>query len=102
MTTSITRFPLPAGVPFETIRQMFLDVAPLFQQVPGLLSKTFLLGEDGKQGGGAYVWQSRADANAFEPQLRAMIREKMGVEAEITYFDTPVVVDNVHGQVRNG
>jgi len=99
MTTFITQFPTPAGVPMEELHQMFVAVAPQFRSIPGLLSKTFLLAEHGR-GGGVYVWESRAHAAAFEPQLREMIRAKLGVDAEITYFDTPVVVDNLHGQIR--
>ena len=100
MTTFITQFELPAGVPVDEIRKAFIEVASYFQEVQGLFSKTFLLSEDGKRGGGVYVWKSRAEAAAFEPSLRAMVREKMGVEADITYFHTPVLVDNVQRQVK--
>ena len=100
MTTFITQFTLAPGAPVEEIRKAFVDVAPQFQQVPGLLSKTFLLSDDATRGGGVYVWRSKADAKAYEPYLRTMIRTRMGVEAEITYFNTPVVVDNIQGQVR--
>ena len=100
MTTFITQFNLPAGIPVEDLRKTFLDVAPYFQAVRGLFSKTFLLSEDGMRGGGVYVWKSRSEAAAFEPSLRAMVREKFGVETDITYFHTPVVVDNVQGHVK--
>ena len=100
MTTFITQFTLPPGAPVEEMRNAFVAVAPQFQQVPGLLSKTFLLSDNATRGGGVYLWQSKAHAQAFEPHLRDMIRNRMGVEAEITYFNTPVMVDNIQGQIR--
>jgi hypothetical protein len=46
--------------------------------------------------GGVYLWASGAEARACsEGPLRAMVREKFSVEPEITYYDTPVIVDNV-------
>lgn len=96
MTTSITRFRLPAGIPRATIEQALHDVAPQFKTIPGLLRKYFLLAEDGTTGGGVYLWASFTEARAFsEGPLRAMVREKFAVEPEITYYDTPVIVDNV-------
>ena len=95
MTTSITRFSLPAGVPRDAIRQGLNDVAPQFRVIPGLLRKYFLLSPDGTMGGGVYLWASLAEAKAFsEGPLRAMVRERFHVEPEITYYETPVIVDN--------
>lgn len=95
MTTSITKFRLPAGVSRETIEQELHQVAPQFKTIPGLRRKYFLLADDGTTGGGVYLWSSRAEARAFsEGPLRAMVREKFSVEPEITYYDTPVIVDN--------
>lgn len=96
MTTSITRFRLPAGVPRKTIEQSLHEVAPQFKTIPGLMRKYFLLAEDGGTGGGVYLWSTLAEARAFsEGPLRAMVREKFAVEPEITYYDTPVIVDNL-------
>jgi len=96
MTTSIARFPLPTGTARETIEQALQDVAPQFKTIPGLHRKYFLLSADGKTCGGVYLWASVAEARAFsEGPLRTMVREKFAVEADITYFDTPVVVDNL-------
>lgn len=38
-----------------------------------------------------------AEARAFsEGPLRAMVQEKFSVQPEITYYDTPVMVDNLN------
>jgi hypothetical protein len=100
MTTSITRFQLPPGVPTEAIKAGFLEVAPKFRHPAGLVRKYFLLAEDGKSGGGVYLWNSMQEARDFsEGVLRPMIREKFRVEPSIEYFDAPVIVDNVTSEI---
>jgi hypothetical protein len=89
MITAIVRFPLPAAVTAEQYREMCRRAAPDFPPA-GLLSKQFLLAADGR-GGGVYLWETRA---AAEAGFRARIRERFGVEPQITYFETPVVVVN--------
>jgi hypothetical protein len=100
MITSITRFQLPAGVPTETIKSGFREVAPNFKKPPGLLRKYFLISEDGKTGGGVYLWNSMEQARTFsEGVLRPMIKEKFKLDASIEYFDSPVIVDNVTSEI---
>jgi len=100
MTTSITRFQLPSGVPTEAVKKGFAEVAPRFKQPPGLLRKYFLISEDGKTGGGVYLWNSREEARTFsEGVLRSMIKDKFKVEPSIEYYESPVIVDNLTGEI---
>lgn len=100
MTTAIVHFPLPPGATIDAVKSGFLGIAPLFQQPPGLLRKYFLLSADGETGGGVYLWTSRQAAADFsETTIRSMIKEKFHVEPAITYYETPVVVDNISAQI---
>lgn len=99
MYTTITRFPLPEGAEPAMLRSAFAEVAPFFQEPAGLLSKFFLLSEEGTHAGGVYLWESRKHAEDFDPKIRAMILDRLGVEPEITYFETPVVVDNQQSRI---
>jgi hypothetical protein len=100
MTTAIIQYSLPPGAPVDAIKSGFLEVAPFFQGPPGLLRKYFLLSADGATGGGVYLWTSRQTARDFsEGTIRPMIKEKFHVEPSITYFETPVVVDNVSSEI---
>jgi hypothetical protein len=95
MVTALVRFPLPASVSAEDYRRICREAAPAFRDPPGLLSKQFLLAEDGRSGGGAYLWRARADAERFYgPAFRAMIRGHFGCDPEVTYFETTALVDN--------
>src|SRR5690242_391835 len=100
MTTSITRFQLSSGIPTEEVKNGFLEVAPKFKHPTGLLRKYFLISEDGKTGGGVYLWNSMEEARTFsEGVIRPMIREKFKLEASIEYFEVPVVVDNLTSEI---
>jgi hypothetical protein len=100
MITSITRFQLPPGVPVEVIKNSYREVAPKFKQPSGLLRKYFLISEDGKTGGGVYLWNSMEQARAFsEGVIRPMIREKFKLEPSIEYYEAPVVVDNITSEI---
>ena len=100
MITSITRFQLLSGIPTEAVKKGFLEVAPKFKHPSGLLRKYFLISEDGKTGGGVYLWNSMEQARTFfEGVLRPMIRDKFQVDPSIEYYHAPVVVDNVTSEI---
>src|ERR1041384_1574278 len=88
MITAIVRFKLPANVTLPAATELFKGSAPKYQHLPGLVRKYFLYGEG--QGGGVYLWKSRADAEkVYTPEWRAMIAQRYGAEPEITYFESP-------------
>jgi hypothetical protein len=75
-------------------------VASHFKHPSGLLRKYFLISEDGKTGGGVYLWTSMEQARAFsEGVLRVMIGEKFHLQPSIEYYDAPVVVDNITSEI---
>ncbi|MFP4441075.1 MAG: monooxygenase, partial [Chloroflexaceae bacterium] len=68
--------------------------------VPGLFRKTYVLSEDGRTVGGIYLWHSRPEAEAmYTESWHAFVREKYGTHPTVTYFESPVVVDNVVQQI---
>jgi len=94
--TAITTFKLPQPITREQARRIFLSTAPKYRGVPGLVRKVYLLAEDGVTVGGVYLWKSRADAEAmYTDAWRVFVREKYRTEPTVTYFESPVVVDNV-------
>ena len=100
MVTAIVQFRLPPTISREQAREQFRHIAPLFREAEGLVRKYFLVAEDGKTAGGAYLWVSREAAERFyNGGVRRMIAERYGNEPTITYFETPVIVDNLTGEV---
>ena len=100
MITAITTFRLPNPITREEARRIFLSTAPKYRGVPGLVRKVYVVSEDGATVGGVYLWKSRAEAEAmYTDAWRAFVREKYRTEPTVTYFETPVVVDNVNQRI---
>jgi hypothetical protein len=100
MITVITTFELPKPLTRDEARSMFLSTAPKYQGVPGLFRKCYYLSQNGNTVGGIYFWNSRAEAEGmFTESWRAFVREKYGTNPSVTYFESPVVVDNVTNEI---
>ena len=100
MITAITTFALPKPITREEARSIFLSTAPKYRGVPGLFRKVYVLSQDGTTVGGLYLWNSRSEAEAvYTDSWRSFVREKYGTDPTVTYFDSPVVVDNVTQEV---
>ena len=45
--------------------------------------------------GGVYLWENRAAADAlYTAEWKSMIEDRFGVAPNITFYETPVIVDN--------
>lgn len=100
MITAIAKFKLPKSITREEAQSIFLSTAPKYQDVPGLFRKYYILSEDGNTVGGIYLWNSRTEAEAmYTESWREFVREKYGSDPSVTYFDTPVVVDNLTHEI---
>ncbi len=100
MITTITTFTLTKPITRDEARNIFLSTAPKYREVTGLVRKVYVVSPDGLTVGGVYLWNSKADADAlYTDAWRSFVREKYGTEPTVTYFDSPVVVDNVAGGI---
>lgn len=100
MMTALVQFKLPASITRDKAQEIFLDAAPRFRNIPGLSRKYFLLSEDGRTAGGVYLWKSQEDAERFyTDDFKTRIVARYGFEPSIIYFQSPVVVDNLTGEV---
>lgn len=74
--------------------------ADFYSDVPGLLAKHYLRSEDGFTVGGIYLWESKENGEAFfEGEWRQRIAQLNGADPRIEWFEAPVVIDNVHGEI---
>jgi len=95
MIVAIVTFQLPKATTAEEMSAAFQAAVPMFQSVPGLLTKYFYVSEDGRRAGGIYVWASRADADRlYKGEWRAFVEEKFGSPPTIDFLNSPVMVDN--------
>jgi heme-degrading monooxygenase HmoA len=95
MMTAVVKILMPEPVSSEDAARAFESTAPIYKNLPGLLRKYYLRSEDGRYVGGVYVWQTRADAEAvYTADWRARVTKLYGSEPEISWFETPIIVDN--------
>lgn len=100
MITALTSFTLPKPITRDEATAIFRSTAPTYRGVPGLIRKTYVLYPDGRTVGGIYLWQSREAAETmYSDDWRAFVRGKYGCDPQVTYLDSPVVVDNVTQEI---
>ena len=101
--TAIVRFALPASTDVARAQAMFEASAPKYRDPVGLIRKYYLFEPDGPSGGGVYLWESRAAAEAFyTPAWREALAARIGAAVEVSFFDSPVIVDNDKGEIAAG
>lgn len=97
MITAIVQFTLPSTVTSEKAAELFRGSAPKYEGLAGLVRKYYLFDPATGNAGGVYLWESRAAAEAvYTPAWIAMLTERYGVAPRISYFESPVIVDNSH------
>ncbi len=100
MITAFVQFKLPAPISLKQAQEIFESTAPKYKGMQGLIRKYYLLSEDGGTGGGVYLWESREDAERiYTGEWKQFVTEKYGTAPLVTYFDTPVIVDNLSGHI---
>jgi hypothetical protein len=95
MITVIVNFPTPDAATLDSITKAFSSTTPRYEGLPGLIRKYYLFDPEAGVGGGVYLWENRAQAEAFyDDGWRARLTEKYGVPPKISFFESPVIIDN--------
>jgi len=100
MITALVQFRLPQPLSRAKAQEIFLSTASKYRDTPGLLRKYYVLSQDGETAGGVYLWKSRKDAEGlYTKDWENYVRERYGAPPSVTYFECPVVVDNVTNEI---
>lgn len=100
MIAALVQFKLPHPLSRVKAREIFASTAPKYREIQGLVRKYYILSQDGTTAGGIYLWQSQEDAERlYTEEWKNFIRSKYGADPSITYFESPVVVDNAVGEI---
>jgi hypothetical protein len=100
MITALIQFKLPHPLSREKAREVFSGTAPKYREVHGLIRKYYVLSQDGGTAGGVYLWNSQEDAERlYTEEWKKFIFDKYGAFPSVTYFESPVVVDNATGEI---
>ena len=100
MVIALVQFRLPEPISREKAREIFMSTAPKYREIHGLIRKNYLLAQDGRSAGGMYLWDSQAQAEAFYSDAwKQFIIDKYNAPPSVTYFESPVMVDNIAGEI---
>ena len=100
MITALVQFKLPQPISRDQAREMFSASAQKYRDISGLIRKYYVLSPDGKTAGGMYLWNSQENAEQlYTAEWEQFIFDKYGTLPSVTYFDCPVIVDNVVGEI---
>ncbi len=98
MITALVQFQLPSPISLDEATRRFESSAPKYQNLAGLIRKYYIRSEDGRVAGGIYLWATRADAErVYDGEWRERVEKLYGAKPTVTWFDSPVIVDNQAG-----
>lgn len=91
---------MPPGHSAEQIAELFASVADIYIGVPGLIRKYFGHSEDRLAVVGIYLWDSKAQADAFySPEWIAGVKSRWGSMPAKAEWQIPQVVESAEGRV---
>jgi hypothetical protein len=92
--TTMVLIKTPAGISREQLEAGFKQSVPLYESIPGLVRKYYIV--DGSSFGGVYLWKDRASAEAWYSEAwRAKAKATYGVEPQLVWFDTPLQIEKL-------
>ena len=99
MITVFVSFQLPEGANREQVMAGIKDSIPHYQDQDALVRKYICIDPERGRGRSVYLWRDRVAAEAFFAKAREVLRQQLGSEPEIEFWNTPVIVDNDKGSV---
>lgn len=100
MYISVVEIDLPPGIDVPALKALFCESGRRYADVDGLLRKYYTL-QDDKTTGGVFVWDTleHAKAGHADPAWHKLIMDRYGSAPRVSYYEVPVVVDNLMGDV---
>ena len=100
MITALVQFDLPFGTTVAEASELFKQSAPEYRAMPGLVRKYCMFGEHGHVIA-VCLWEDRdAAERSFDQEWRTRFAQRYGIEPTITFYATPVIVDNALGLIE--
>ena len=100
MITEIVTFRIPDGTTREQHSTNSEKSAPTWRDNPDLIRKNYIFDAEKGIAGGVYLWKEKAHAEKWHgAEFRKVIRDLYGAEPESQFFETPIVVDNLAGEI---
>ena len=99
MIVVLVTFPISSELDAASLKEKFLEPAPMNRDTPGLIRKNYLADLERHRAGGVYCFDTMENAKQwFDDERIAWITERYS-KPDIQFFDNPVMVDNDKGEI---
>ena len=100
MVTVIVYFRIPEGMMREEIILKFEQTSLKWRDNQDLIRKNYLIDFDKGIAGGVYLWREKIHAEIWlGAEFRKMVKDNYGEEPTFQFFETPIVLDNISGDI---
>ena len=100
MITVIVYFKLPDEMTREGIISKFEQTTQKWSDNQDLIRKNYLIDLDSGIAGGVYLWKEKIHADIWlGAEFKKKIKENYGHEPTLQFFESPIVVDNIVGDI---
>ena len=100
MITVIVYFKLPDELTREEIISKFERTVQKWSENQDLIRKNYIIDLDSGVAGGVYLWKEKMHAEIWlGAEFRKMVKDNYGEEPSFQFFETPIVVDNIAGDI---
>ena len=100
MITVIVYFTIPERMTREEIILKFEHNSLKWRDNQDLIRKNYLIDFDKGIAGGVYLWREKIHAEIWlGAEFKKMVKDNYGEVPTIQFFETPIVVDNIAGDI---
>ena len=100
MITVIVNFKIPVEMTRDEIISKFEISSKKWSDNQDLIRKNYLDDLDSGIAGGIYLWKEKMHAEIWlGAEFRKMVKDSYGEEPAFQFFETPIVVDNIAGDI---
>ncbi len=99
MFVVIVKFKVSNDIDNKSIKEKFKETAPMYQDTNGLIRKNYLFDKSKNIAGGVYIFDNSDNAYAWFDESRIQWLTDRYSEPEISYFHSPVEVNNDNNKI---
>ena len=94
MIIAVVKFKIPSELDDETLKEKFLETAPIYKDTAGLIRKNYISDTSKNLAGGVYCFNNIENAKSWFDEDRVKWITERYSAPDIKFYENPVIVDN--------
>lgn len=92
-------FKIPSELDQASLKEKFLETAPMYQQTTGLIRKNYISDIKNSTAGGVYCFDTLENAEHWFDKERIKYLTKRYSKPDLKFYENPIIVDNETGTI---